>query len=118
VAADPSRVPGYTYELPQAQASAVVNAAHLRGQPLVLALGIAAAAAISLALTVLGLVRRRRHELALLKTLGMTRGQVRGVVTWQTTLTCSSRPYWAARSVWWPAAGAGAPSPPRWAWPR
>ena len=47
----------------------------------------AAAAAISLALTVLGLVRRRRHELALLKTLGMTRGQVRAVVAWQTTLT-------------------------------
>jgi hypothetical protein len=89
VAANPSVGPGYTYQLPQtqAQASAVVNADHLRGQPLVLALGIAAAAAISLALTVLGLVRRRRHELALLKTLGMTRAQVRGVVAWQTTLT-------------------------------
>ena len=87
VAANPSAGPGYTYELPLAQASAVVNAGHLRGQPLALALAIAAAAAISLALTVLGLVRRRRHELALLKTLGMTRGQVRGVVAWQTTLT-------------------------------
>ena len=87
VAADPSQGPGYTYQLTQAQASAVVNAGHLRGQPLALALAIAAAAAISLALTVLGLVRRRRHELALLKTLGMTRGQVRAVVAWQTTLT-------------------------------
>jgi hypothetical protein len=89
VAADPSGIPGYTYQLTRAdaQASAVLNAGHLRGQPLALALGIAAAAAISLALTVLGLVRRRRHELALLKTLGMTRGQVRGVVAWQTTLT-------------------------------
>ncbi|HEY2240235.1 MAG TPA: ABC transporter permease [Streptosporangiaceae bacterium] len=87
VAANPSYGPGYTYQLSQAQASAVVNAGHLRGQPLALALGIAAAAAISLALTVLGLVRRRRHELALLKTLGMTRTQVRGVVAWQTTLT-------------------------------
>ena len=89
VAANPSGIPGYTYQLTrdEAQASAVVNAGHLRGQPLALALGIAAAAAISLALTVLGLVRRRRRELALLKTLGMTRGQVRAVIAWQTTLT-------------------------------
>jgi putative ABC transport system permease protein len=40
-----------------------------------------------LALTVLSLVRRRRRELALLKALGMTRGQVRAVIAWQTTLT-------------------------------
>src|SRR5215831_18805625 len=32
-------------------------------------------------------VRRRRRELALLKALGMTRGQVRAVIAWQTTLT-------------------------------
>ena len=42
---------------------------------------------LSLTLTVLSLVRRRRRELALLKTVGMTRGQVRAVVAWQTTLT-------------------------------
>ena len=40
-----------------------------------------------MALTVLGLVRRRRRELALLKALGMTRGQVRAVVGWHTMLT-------------------------------
>ena len=32
-------------------------------------------------------MRRRRRELALLKTLGMTRGQLRALVAWQTTLT-------------------------------
>ena len=42
---------------------------------------------LSLALTVLSLVRRRRRELALLKTLGMTRSQIRAVIAWQTTLT-------------------------------
>ncbi len=42
---------------------------------------------LSLALTVLSLVRRRRHELALLKTIGMTRRQIRAVVAWQVTLT-------------------------------
>src|SRR5580698_5088935 len=57
------------------------------GQPLALGLGLAAAAVLSLTLTVLSLVRRRRRELALLKAIGMTRGQVRAVVAWQTTLT-------------------------------
>jgi ABC-type antimicrobial peptide transport system permease subunit len=45
------------------------------------------AAVLSLALTVLASVRRRRRELALLKTLGMTRRQLRAIVAWQTTFT-------------------------------
>jgi len=57
------------------------------GQPLALALGLTVAAVLSLALTVLSSVRRRRRELALLKALGMIRGQVRAIVAWQTTLT-------------------------------
>jgi putative ABC transport system permease protein len=87
VSANPDGTPGGSYELRHALAAAVVNAGHLGGQPLALALGLAAAAVLSLALTVLSLVRRRRRELALLKALGMTRGQVRVVVVWQTTLT-------------------------------
>jgi ABC-type antimicrobial peptide transport system permease subunit len=47
---------------------------------------LAAAALISLALTVLAAVRRRRRELGLLKTLGMTKRQVRAVIGWQTTV--------------------------------
>ena len=65
----------------------MVNTEQMGGQPLALGVGLAAAAVLSLALTVLSLVRRRRHELALLKMIGMTRGQVRAVVAWQTTLT-------------------------------
>jgi hypothetical protein len=68
-------------------AAAVVNAGQLGGQPIALALGLAAAAVLSLALTVLSLIRRRRQELALLKALGMTRRQVRVVIAAQTTLT-------------------------------
>jgi predicted lysophospholipase L1 biosynthesis ABC-type transport system permease subunit len=90
VSANPTNFPGGTYQLTGAQASAVINAEHMGGQPLALALGLAAAAVLSLALTVLSLVRRRRQELALLKTLGMTRGQVRAVVAWQTTLTLTT----------------------------
>jgi hypothetical protein len=89
VSANPDRTPGGTYELrrDQALAAQVVNAQQLGGQPLALAIGLAAGAMLSLALTVLGSVRRRRTELALLKALGMTRSQIRSVIAWQTTFT-------------------------------
>jgi hypothetical protein len=87
VSANPDGTPGGSYELSHARASAVVNTEQMGGQPLALAVGLAAAAVLSLALTVLSLVRRRRRELALLKALGMTRGQVRAAIAWQTTLT-------------------------------
>jgi hypothetical protein len=87
VAANPAQIPGGTYELRSALAAAIVNARQMGSQPIALALGLAAAAVASLALTVLSSVRRRRHELALLKALGMTRGQLRSVIAWQTTLT-------------------------------
>jgi ABC-type antimicrobial peptide transport system permease subunit len=72
--------------VPTAVSSSVHNAAQLGGLPLALATGLAAAATASLGLTVLGSVRRRRQELALLKALGMTRGQLWRIVTWQTGL--------------------------------
>ena len=87
VAANPDRTPGGTYELRSALAAAIVNARQMGGQPIALALGLALAAVASLALTVLSSLRRRRHELALLKALGMTRGQLRSVIAWPTTLT-------------------------------
>jgi predicted lysophospholipase L1 biosynthesis ABC-type transport system permease subunit len=88
VAARPDQAaPGSTYELPTAVGSAILNARQLGAQPLTLALSLAAAVALSLALTVLTSVRRRRQELALLKTLGMTRAQIRAVAAWQTSLT-------------------------------
>jgi hypothetical protein len=87
VAANPDHTPGGTQELNHYMAAAVVNAAQLGPQQLALALSLAAAAMLSLALTVLASVRKRRRELALLKALGMTRGQVRAIVSWQTTLT-------------------------------
>jgi predicted lysophospholipase L1 biosynthesis ABC-type transport system permease subunit len=87
--ADPDGVPGGTYELGlnRVRAAAVRNAEQMGGQPLALALGLAAAAVLSLTLTILTAVRRRRQELALLKALGMTRRQVRAIISWQTTLT-------------------------------
>jgi FtsX-like permease family len=87
VSANPDGTPDGTYELHSALAAAIVNTEQLGGQPLALGIGLAVAAVLSLALTVLSIVRRRRRELALLKALGMTRGQVRAVIAWQTTLT-------------------------------
>ncbi len=87
VSARPDQTPGGTYELHRALASAVLGARQMGGQPLALALGLTAAAVLSLALVVLSSVRRRRRELALLKILGMTRTQLRAVIAWQTTLT-------------------------------
>jgi predicted lysophospholipase L1 biosynthesis ABC-type transport system permease subunit len=87
VSANPDGTDGGTYELPPQLASSVLNAQHLGGQPLALAVGLATAAGLSLAMTVLVDVRRRRHEFAVLKALGMTRRQVWAAVVWQTTLT-------------------------------
>jgi predicted lysophospholipase L1 biosynthesis ABC-type transport system permease subunit len=87
ISANPDRTAGGTYELPPQLASSVLNAQQLGGQPLALAAGLAAAAALSLAMTVLADVRRRRREFAVLKALGMTRRQVGAAVAWQTTLT-------------------------------
>ncbi len=107
VSANPDRTPGGSYELPRPLAAAIVNASQMGSQPLALALGLAAAAALSLALTVLTSVRRRRRELALLKALGMARGQIRAIVAWQTTLTLL-----IAVAVGEPLGIAGG----RWAW--
>jgi putative ABC transport system permease protein len=84
--ANPDGTPGGTYEMGGHLANAVVNAAKMGDQPLALAIGLAAAATASLALTVLASVLRRRRDYALLKALGMTRGQVRAIVAWQTSI--------------------------------
>jgi hypothetical protein len=84
--ANPDGTPGGTYEMGGHLANAIVNAAKMGDQPLALALGLAAAAVASLALTVLASVLRRRRDYALLKALGMTRGQVRAIVAWQTII--------------------------------
>jgi hypothetical protein len=85
--ANPDGTPGGTYQLTRYRAAAIDNPAQMGQQPLTLALSLAAAATASLALTVLTAVRRRRRELALLKTLGMTRRQIRAIVAWQASST-------------------------------
>jgi hypothetical protein len=85
--AGPGDTPGGTYQQPRVLGAAIVNAAQMGDQPLALAMTLAAAALLSLAVALLASVRQRRPELALLKTLGLTRRQVRAVVAWQASVT-------------------------------
>jgi hypothetical protein len=86
--ANPGGTPGGTYRLPRnrIQGAAILDAAHMGRQPLTLALAVAAGAVLSLALALLASVRQRRRELALLKTLGLTRRQVMAAVAWQASV--------------------------------
>jgi hypothetical protein len=61
----------------------IVNYRSMSSTPLYLGAALAAGAVIALALTLVTSVRRRRHDLALLKTFGFTRRQLGGVVAWQ-----------------------------------
>jgi ABC-type antimicrobial peptide transport system permease subunit len=54
--------------------------------PAILGGGLALGAVIALALTLIASVRRRRRELALLKTLGFVRRQLAAAVAWQSSI--------------------------------
>jgi hypothetical protein len=81
--ADPDDQPGGLYPLPPQQGAQVTDLQQMGGLPLSISLGVALAAVLALALTIAASVRQRRRELALLKSLGMLRGQLRVVVACQ-----------------------------------
>jgi hypothetical protein len=64
----------------------IVNYRSMSRTPLYLGLALAVGAIVALALTLITSVRRRRRDLALLKTLGFTRRQLAAVVSWQSTI--------------------------------
>jgi ABC-type lipoprotein release transport system permease subunit len=63
----------------------IVNFGRVESMPFVLGGILAAIAGATLAHLLLSAVRRRRRDLAILKTLGFVRGQVAGTVAWQAT---------------------------------
>jgi hypothetical protein len=65
----------------------IVNYRSVGSTPIILAVGLAFGAILALGLTLASSVRRRRRDLALLKTLGFTRRQLAAVVAWQSTTT-------------------------------
>jgi hypothetical protein len=78
------------YSLPAVLPTAVVDLGRLRTLPLVLSAFFALLAAATVAHALVTTVRRRRHDLAVLRTLGFTRGQSRGAIAWQATLIAAA----------------------------
>ena len=64
----------------------IVNYRSMRSTPALLGTALAIGAVAALALTLIASVRRRRRDLALLKTFGFTRRQLAAVVAWQSTV--------------------------------
>ena len=61
----------------------IVNYRSMGLTPLLLAVALAAGATVALGLTLVASVRRRRRELAILKAIGFTPGQLQASVLWQ-----------------------------------
>jgi hypothetical protein len=73
--------------LPVQYPAEIINYRAVRETPLYLSLGFALGVIIALAFTIVSLVRRRRRDLALLKTLGFTRRQLSTCIAWQSSAT-------------------------------
>jgi ABC-type lipoprotein release transport system permease subunit len=97
---------GDTVSVLQVQRPAeIVNYRSTGAMPVVLAAGLAAGAVAALGLTLHSSVRRRRRDLALLKTLGFTKRQLAAVVAWQSSVAgivgvCVGLPFGIAAGRW------------------
>jgi hypothetical protein len=80
---DPSSAGGIVAHLLPAE---IENYRTMGTTPAILGGGLALGAVIALALTLVASVRRRRRELALLKTLGFVRRQLASAVAWQSSI--------------------------------
>ena len=67
----------------------IVNYQSTGATPVVLAAGLAGGAIAALALMLVASVRRRRRDLALLKTLGFTARQLAATIAWQATVVAA-----------------------------
>ncbi len=72
--------------LPVQHPAEIVNYRSMGATPTILVSGLAVGAVVALGLTLVASVRRRRRDLALLKTLGFTRRQLAATVAWQASL--------------------------------
>jgi Na+-transporting methylmalonyl-CoA/oxaloacetate decarboxylase gamma subunit len=64
----------------------IINYGALGSTPAVLGGALAAGAIVAMGLTLIASVRRRRRDLALLKTLGFTHGQLAAAIAWQSSV--------------------------------
>jgi hypothetical protein len=75
--------------LPVQQPAEIVTYQHDGSPSAALAGGLAAGAVVALALTLAASVRRRRHDLALLKTIGFTQRQLLATIAWQASVAAA-----------------------------
>lgn len=69
----------------------LVNFGRVQDMPLLLGISLSALALLTIAHLLVTSVRRRRRDLAVLRVIGFTRGQVRAAVGWQAgTLACAA----------------------------
>jgi hypothetical protein len=73
--------------LPVQRPAEIVNYRTMGNTPVLLGGTLAVGAVVALGLTLFASVRRRRHELALFKTLGFTRRQLAATVAWQASIS-------------------------------
>jgi ABC-type lipoprotein release transport system permease subunit len=73
------------FVIEQGKPTDIVNFGRVEATPYLLGAVLAALSAATLAYVLVSAIRRRRRELAILKTLGFERGQVRATVGWQAT---------------------------------
>jgi len=86
MAADPNGA-GNTYAvLPVQRPAEIVNYQSTGATPAILATGLTIGAVVALGLTLAASVRRRRRDLALLKTFGFTQFQLASAVSWQASV--------------------------------
>jgi ABC-type antimicrobial peptide transport system permease subunit len=89
VNADPNTGGGNYSLLPVQQPAEIVNYKAMGAIPAILASGLAVSAVVALGLSLVASVRRRRLDLALMKTLGFVHRQLSAVVSWQASITAA-----------------------------
>lgn len=99
--------------LPVQQPAEIVNYKTMGSTPAILAFGLGVGAVTALGLTLVASVRRRRRDLALLKTLGFVKRHVAAVVAWQASVAAVVGIVAGYRSGSSSAAACGTSSPTR-----
>jgi hypothetical protein len=84
---DPNAAGDSVIILPVQRPAEIVNYQSTGDTPELLAGGLAIGAILALAVALVATVRKRRHDLALLKTLGFTKRQLAVTLAWQATVT-------------------------------
>lgn len=83
---DPHGIGNYVTVLGVQRPAQNVDYRSIGATPVLLATGLASGAVIALALTLVASVRRRRRDLAIMKTLGLTKRMLAAAVAWQATI--------------------------------